>query len=276
VEERCVVTAADAGYFPALMALLRSLKRTNPHLPVLVFDGGLSKIQAIKVGSFAKVLPKRPPFKIRGRGKFSYIGDTTLLKLEVGGLECEKVLYLDADMIVLERLDELFDFPEGSVGAVMEVNSVRNMFRSRHRDILFEMIDIGWDDPGFNAGLFALRPAEWRDLAEKAQSLVETFGEEVFSKSKDQQLLNVLFSGKVHVFPGRYNFSPFYDNIMTCKPAVVHYLSALKPWHTGYPEGCFYDEFRSNIRVSDHPRMAIVDIKRKLKKLKDLIGNEKS
>ena len=209
--DRCIATSADCKYYPALMALLRSLRRTNPHIPVIVFDGGLTRRQAGKVKGFAQVLPKEPPFRIAGRGKFSYIGDTTLLKFEVSGLDCEKVLYLDADTVVLEDLDPLFVFPVGLVGVVSEYNSAKNMFRFQHREMLAKNMNIDLDKPGFNAGLFVLRPGEWRDLTERARDLISRFGEDVFSKSKDQQLLNVLFREKTYSFPGRYNFSPFYD-----------------------------------------------------------------
>jgi len=261
-QARCISTSADARYFPALIALLRSLRRTNAHLPVIVFDGGLTRGQVRKAKAFAQVLPREPLVAIEGKGKFSYIGNTTLLKLEAAGLAFEEVLYLDADMIVLENLDPLFDLPPGSVGAVPEVNAVKNMFRLKYREELMRKIDIDWERPGFNAGLFALRPEEWRDLPEKVNSLVSMFGMEVFSKSKDQQLLNIIFSGRIHAFPGRYNFSPFYDDISACKPAVIHYLSECKPWHPAYPAGFCYEEFRSNIRVTDLPEIMFIDMRR--------------
>ena len=266
-KDRCAVTAADRKYFPALIALLRSLKDTNPKLPVIVFDGGLTKGQARKAALFAEVVPKVPSIKVKGRGKFSYIGGITLLKLEVGEIDFEKVLYLDADMIVLENLDPLFSFPEGTVGVVEETNSVKNMFRLQHRDLLTKNTDQDLEKKGFNAGLFALRPDEWPDLTEKARGLIDRFGEDVFSKSKDQQLLNMIFCGKTHSFDGKYNFSPFYDDTEECRPAIIHYLSRCKPWHYDYPPGRWYGEFRRNISVKDFPGIVFLDAHRKLKSL---------
>jgi lipopolysaccharide biosynthesis glycosyltransferase len=256
---RCIVTSSDAKYFPALMALLRSLKATNPGIPVTVFDGGLTSRQARKASRLARVVRKQPFVELEGKGKFSYIGSATLLKFEAAQLDHEKVLYLDADMVVLEDLEELFSFPCGSVGVVPEVNAVKNMFRPRHRQTLAENINIDWNAPGFNAGLFALRPAEWRDLPERALALIESFGPEVFSKTKDQQLLNIIFAGKTFTFPGRYNFSPFYDKAEEA-PAIVHYLTALKPWHRDYPLGHFYSEFRENISFADYPEILLTDL----------------
>lgn len=264
--DRCIVTAADSNYFPALMALLRSLRRTNPHLPVIVFDGGLSRGQAKRAGRFSKVIPKEPSIKIDGRGKFSYISNTSLLKFEVTDLSHEKVLFLDADMVVLEKLDELFLFPETSVGVVPEVNSVKNMFRIQHRETLAKSLDIDLDETGFNGGLFALRPREWKGLPERARALMDRFGEDFFSKSKDQQLLNIIFSGKTHYFPARYNFSPFYDNAEDHRPAIIHYLTRCKPWHYGFPLGHYYEKFRNNISARDYPGILLVDMVRGLKR----------
>jgi lipopolysaccharide biosynthesis glycosyltransferase len=269
-KDRCIATSADANYFPALMALLRSLRATNGHIPVVVFDGGLTPLQRAKASRFAEIIKKKPVIRIEGKGKFSYIGDTTLLKLEVATLPSKKALYLDADMVVLEPLDALFEFPEDSVGAVLEVNSVRNMFRGKHRDLLKDKIDIKWTEKGFNAGLFALVPERWRDLGEKAGALIEAFGEDVFSKTKDQQLLNIIFSGKIHGFPKRYNFSPFYDDAGETRPAVIHYLSGCKPWHFDYPPGEFYRKFRENITVRDFPVVVLIDMYRKVQSLRNV------
>jgi len=267
-ESRCIATSADANYFPALMALLRSIRRVDEDLKVIVFDGGLTLRQKKLVQRSAEIIPKRPVVRIKGTGKFSYIGNTTLLKLETSELDIEKVLYLDADMLVMENLDPLFDFPEGRVGVVKEVNSVKNMFRMRHRKYMMDNIDIQWEGRGFNAGLFALRPSEWRDLKEKAVSLISDFGEDIFSKSKDQQLLNIIFNGKTHEFPSRYNFSPFYDDKRAEQPAIIHYLSEVKPWHMPYEQGHYYDEFRDNIRIFEFPEIFFVDLFRKIRAVK--------
>jgi len=257
--EKCVATSSDAGYFPALMALLRSLKATNPDIPVVVFDGGLTARQYRKASRFARVERRKPFVELEGKGKFSYIGSSTLLKFESAALEHEKVLYLDADMVVLDSLDGLFDIPGGRVGVVPEVNAVKNMFRPRHREALAGNIGIDWDARGFNAGLFAFRPAEWRDLKERALALIETFGPDVFSKTKDQQLLNVIFAGKTYEFPGRYNFSPFYDESEE-DPVIIHYLTEVKPWHRNYPKGRFYEKFRRYLAFSDHPLILLTDL----------------
>jgi len=259
---RSIATSSDAVYFPALMALLRSLRRTNPRIPVTVFDGGLTPSQAARAGRYAEVIPRTPFLEIENTGKFSYIGNATLLKFEVAEIESEKVLYLDCDTIVLEGLDSLFSFPEGMVGVVKEVNAVKNMFRPRDRDRLRQDIDIDWEGPGFNAGVFALRPGEWPDIKERAYDLIDRFGPGVFSKSKDQQLLNIIFSGKTFDFPGRYNFSPLYDEGEGGDPAVIHYLTQCKPWHYDYPPGHRYEEFRRHLSVTDFPAILAVDMAR--------------
>jgi len=243
--KRCIATSCDSKYYPGLIALLVSLKKTNPDIPVVVFDGGLTDAQRRVAGGFAEVLRKKPFTIIPGRGKFSYIGDTTLLKFEVAALEYDKALYLDADTIVTEKLDPVFDIPRGYVGVVKEVNAVKDMFRPKDRHSLAESIGIDWEEKGFNAGVFALYPQEWRDLREKALALIGRFGAEVFSKSKCQQLLNIIFAGRTYALPRRYNASPLYDKDIG-DPAVIHYLCETKPWHEGYPRDLRYAEYENN------------------------------
>ncbi|MDP8298319.1 MAG: glycosyltransferase [Candidatus Tantalella remota] len=262
---RCIATSSDHKYFPALIALLASLKKTNPDIPVTVFDGGLTKSQVNKAGRYARIIKKQPFMNLANKGKFGYIGNTTLLKFEAAELDCDTVLYLDVDMVVLERVDELFSFPPETVAVVNEVNALKNMFRPRHRGMLAEAIDIDWESPGFNAGLFVLRPQEWRDIKSKALKLVERFGEDVFSKTKDQQLLNIIFSGNTFRLSGKYNFSPLYDE-GDHEPTIVHYLAESKPWHFDYPEGHRYEEFRRNVSVWDYPNILLTDIARLVKR----------
>lgn len=270
ISNSCIATSCDSNYFPALLAFLRSSERTNPHIPKVVFDGGLSRQQAKKARKYAEVIRKEPFIKIEGKGKFSYIGNTTLLKFETASLDFEKVLYIDVDAVVLDKVDELFSFPEGTVGVVKEVNMIKSMFRVKHRKMLACAIDIEWDAPGFNAGLFALRPQEWKSLKAETMGLIERFGKDVFSKTKDQQLLNIIFYGKTYDFPGEYNFSPFYDT-GKCSPAIIHYLAEYKPWRFDYPEGYNYRQFRDNLSFFEYPPIALVDVSRRLRKLKGSI-----
>ena len=266
-----IVTSADSKYFPALMALLRSIKKTNPDIPVTVFDGGLTSFQKRKACRFAELITCGPPLTIKGTGKFSYIGNTTLLKLRVSELSYDVVLYLDVDMVVLEDISALFSVPGGKVGVVKEINTVRNMFRSQHRDAITRGEGLKDDDRGFNAGLFVLRPSEWRDLIDKAKRLVEKYGEAFFSKSKDQQLLNIIFKGCLHELSPRYNFSPFYDDIVSGSPGIIHYLSACKPWHSHYPGDKYYGAFRASLKFVDYPVILWCDICRWFRKRRLLL-----
>ncbi|MDD4956895.1 MAG: glycosyltransferase [Candidatus Omnitrophica bacterium] len=262
IRERCVATGCDGKYFPAAISLVRSLSRTNPGIPVVVFGFGLTRRQKKCISRYADVVERAPFMEIAGRGKFSYIGRATMLKFEVVEMEFEKVLYLDSDMVVLGPIEQLFDIPPGRVGVVPEVNRVRDMFRPRDRERLSHGIDIGWEKPGFNAGLFTLYPREWKELKEMAAGLVDRFGPDVFSKSKDQQLLNILFSGHLVEFPKCYNFSPLYDEGRT-DPVIIHYLAAVKPWHANYPLSLRYPEFREHISAFEYPAILKNDMREK-------------
>jgi lipopolysaccharide biosynthesis glycosyltransferase len=142
------------------------------------------------------------------------------------------------------------------------MNTIRDMFRLRHREKMVGTLDINWKEKGFNAGVFVLYPGEWRDLKERAFVLVDKFGKEVFSKSKCQQLLNIIFSGSIYDLPGKYNVSPVYDKHID-DPGIIHYLCAEKPWHKTYPQGHRYPDFRANISAFEYPPILLTDLSRK-------------
>ncbi|MBD3380111.1 MAG: hypothetical protein GF408_06595 [Candidatus Omnitrophica bacterium] len=272
IETRCIATAGDANYYPGVAALLRSLKRTNPEIPLIVFDGGFTVRQRNRIKRFAGVVRKEPFAGITGRGKFSYIGDTTLLKFEVAELEFDKVLFLDCDTVVLDRLENAFEIPPGRVGAVRERTALKNIFRLKDRPVLMKVLGLEWEETVINGGMFVLRPSEWKDLKGKAEDLISAFGADTFSKTKDHQLLNIIFSGKIHDLPGKYNFSPVYDEDGITEPAVIHYLEEKKPWHAGYPEKLRYREYRENVSVGDCPAILVVDGCRKIRRVSRILS----
>ncbi len=186
------------------------------------------------------------------------------MKFEVAALKYDQVLYLDADIIVTKKLDAVFDVPREKVGVVKELNMIKDMFRVQHREKIIETINIDWEEKGFNAGMFVIYPDEWRDLKERALALISYFGTDVFSKSKCQQLLNIIFAGKTFDLSAEYNVSPVYDTHVK-DPAIIHYLCEDKPWRSTYFPRRYYSEFRRNISLLEHPGILLGDIIWKLK-----------
>lgn len=154
----------------------------------------------------------------------------TLTKLHAWSLtQFSKCVFMDADTLVVDNIDELFD-----------------------RDELSATPDIGWPDC-FNSGVFVFKPAE-----ETFKGLVEMAQAEGSFDGGDQGLLNSYFSSwsvssPSHRLPFIYNmasnvtysylpaFKKFGQDVKVC-----HFLGGLKPWHHAF------DEFSGKVQPIDN------------------------
>lgn len=171
-----------------------------------------------------------------------------LFLTEVLPTDLHKVLYLDGDMIVRHSLLPLWNVPlDGyAVAAVPDMSAPNNAER------------LGINDY-FNAGTLLVNLDYWRKNG--SLNLFSNFlrlrGNEVVMH--DQDVMNVVFDGKVKWLPLTYNFqngfilsqshkqyNPLLQNeIDACKnnPAIIHYTVYNKPWNVA----CFHpyrDEWR--------------------------------
>ncbi|GAA5987163.1 hypothetical protein JCM10908_001056 [Rhodotorula pacifica] len=136
----------------------------------------------------------------------------SLTKLHVFRLtQFEKVLYLDADTLVLRPLSHLFELPYRFAAAP----------------------DVGWPD-AFNSGVFLAQPS-----TETFDGLREMMRQRGTWDGGDQGLLNDYFHDW-HRLSFTYNVTPtaYYTYAPAYKrhgqnASVLHFIGAEKPWHRG-------------------------------------------
>lgn len=131
----------------------------------------------------------------------------TLTKLWAFGLvSIDRIVFLDADCLVREPIDDLFD-TTGFAAAP---------------DLLSDQ-----SHPVFNSGVFAFSPyVGLRDSLFRALPLTSSFD------SGDQGLLNTFFAGKVNWLPARDNYLRSYALVGETEPndaRILHY-GWKKPW----------------------------------------------
>jgi len=126
----------------------------------------------------------------------------------------EKCVFLDADTLIVQNIDELFD-----------------------REELSAAPDAGWPDC-FNSGVFVFRPS--KETYEKLVAFALTHGS---FDGGDQGLLNLFFKNWATLEPSRR--LPFTYNVVSQAfysylPAymwfnkdikVAHFIGSIKPWH---------------------------------------------
>ncbi|EOR93415.1 putative glucosyltransferase [Arcticibacter svalbardensis MN12-7] len=143
-----------------------------------------------------------------------------------------KLLYVDCDLVVHGKLQELYNVNLGTFpfGAVAEVNSTKNR------------PDLGIYEEGiyFNSGVMLMNIPEWKkqSITEKSIQFIYDYPEKL--KYLDQDALNVVAENNYYRIDSRFNVLPNdipkyifkreYDQFLKDK-VIIHYtLKQTKPW----------------------------------------------
>ena len=176
-EKSYVSFLATDDFLGGLLVMHYSLRKTKPHFPFLLLATSnlsrptLDKLEAHKI-AVKFVEPIENPFK--GRKGLNPFYERNYSKLRVfEQAEFDKIVYLDADMLICKNIDELFDKPHMSA-----VNS-GGMLPERS----------SWVQ--LNSGLMVVEPAkvDARDMLGRAMA----GGKLVAEHGGDQRLLYALF-----------------------------------------------------------------------------------
>ena len=145
-----------------------------------------------------------------------------------------KILYLDADIIINDRIESLWqtDIEEHAVGAVENVvPGIRTVLKD--------------GDDYFNDGVMLINLEQWRSARIMEQTLAFISENPDKIVYHDQDALNAVLSGKWLSLHPKYNmqgalfmdeFDHFQGNPQQLReaidhPVIIHYSTPLKPWH---------------------------------------------
>jgi lipopolysaccharide biosynthesis glycosyltransferase len=269
-----VVSAADDGYALPLAVTIRSLLDTlEPDQPlrVWILNGGISaENQQRLVASWRRPRTQiewlTPPLDpIADLKTENHLNLTTYLRLFMPTLlpaDVERVLFLDADLLIRRSIRSLWDTPLGAapVAAVHDYftpyfNTREAVGRPTHCDRYpdkslpvpnYRALGLQGTLAYFNAGVMLVNLAQWRqrDVFGQAVALLRTHREHV--RFCDQYALNVLFAGQWQPLDPRWNqnsnlwawrgaqdcaFAPELWRQMRNDPWIVHFTWTRKPWH---------------------------------------------
>jgi lipopolysaccharide biosynthesis glycosyltransferase len=284
-----LVFACDEGYAMPLATALRSIvdaNRSNEPLDVYVLSDHFSEsirqkvIDSLPRGSasihwMAVDLSLFEEFET-----LPHISKMTYARLQIPHMFPEKVsrvLYLDADILVLDDLGPLWDTNlKGAVaGAVLDPTM----------DALIKNRATGTDDVPhvqdyFNAGVLLIDLVRWRKerISEKALEYLRCHPRSFFA---DQDALNVACDGRWTALDPRWNFFHHWyisilDMIPAERPKIVHFVTSRKPWLAGALSlnTGLYDTYRNRTsfartgvdKVQDLARSVWPRLKRALKR----------
>ncbi len=247
--DRCVlfcVTGREEEFFQkGLLVALKSVRGTNPDVPVVVFYDVLSSSQkeALAGCDLRQVDPS--PFDFHNRDDLT---KATFFRFYVGRKlgQVRKVLYLDCDVVVLDSLDPIFQVNAPLAAALKIPATPEEEYRDPGVFQNGEGIE-KWH-PIFNGGVLCFDGPFWQreDLLGRALDVAEKYGWDMFPNC-DQGILNLIVNtldGYYQLHP-RFNFWPaasprarlrrnrlrLLAPMIACHPAiVVHWAGPKKPW----------------------------------------------
>lgn len=217
----------DAGYQDRIQKLAQQFKTT---ITIYVMDAdGL------------KILPCG--------NAWSYATYFRFIAFEYLSEEIDTLLYIDADVICKGALDELnhIDFGAHVAAVIQDVDDSRSYAAKRLNTARF-------NKEYFNAGVIYANLKEW-----KAQGFLNSAFEMLMNKNNkfaflDQDVLNIMFLGKVIFLPRIYDAIygmkqelkskdvTKYKDFITDDTILIHYIGVTKPWHSWavYPSAQYF------------------------------------
>lgn len=169
-------------------------------------------------------------------------------------LDCDKVLYLDCDIIVTAKLSKLWNTDlQGYACGVIEDQCGDDITLHNRIDNYNRY---------FNSGVLLMNLQYWREqhVAEKLVNFISTHPEKCLYP--DQDALNSILSEQVLFLEYQYNYQELFlrnaTSILLHKskwcnllpsnviPTIIHYTGQTKPWHKmcRHPYASIFQEFK--------------------------------
>ncbi len=192
----------------------------------------------------------------------------------------KRVLYLDPDILIRGSIEHIYEIDlEGNLLAGVEDYAIKTLLSAHKADLGFSP-----EEQYINSGVLLMDLEAIRETfhEEDIYQIIEETGE--FLHYPDQDIINLLFRGKIKILDRCYNYNTGYGSdkemlkymlggfIKEKKyPVVVHYMGATKPWNPKYC-GKFGKEYRKYFKVYLDPNVDTEWKKRHLLVLKHILG----
>lgn len=279
-----IVLACDEAYAMPLATALRSIvenNRNNWPLYIYILTDSFSEwtkskiLQSLDEGSVSLNWVQVDSELFSGFSTLNHVSKMTYARLLIPNAfpdNVSRVLYLDADILVIDDLTDLFrtDLKDTALGAVLDR---AEPWLKANKPSVNKVPRV---QQYFNAGVLYINLDYWRNeqISEKALAYLHQNPQTPYS---DQDALNFACDGLWKRLDERWNFQ---DHLMTeisglqaeKRPAIVHFITAAKPWNYNIPNinAKFYDAFRSRTRFA---RTYITKIRDQILEIKALVKN---
>jgi lipopolysaccharide biosynthesis glycosyltransferase len=233
-----IVSAADERFAAHFAAMLHSAWTHNPVAEFYILDCGIEPRTLADLTAFAISKGIQLTFINVNVTLFRNLPTTRALsaaayaRLLIPDLfpsSIERVLYLDADCIVVNDLTALWCFEMGNAA----IAAVHDAIGAR----LEREIGIDVDEQGYvNSGVMLMNLAVWR--RDKLATTAIAFVSKHNPRMLDQPGINVACAGKIAFLTEEWNFQLHKPRRprQWLEPSIIHYSSEKKPWlHSDVP-----------------------------------------
>lgn len=249
-----IVLATDDNFVQHCCVAIASVLQHNRNVLFYIFTEGLSrgnelilKDLAIGLGGRLEIIlvdseiVRKFPMPANADAHISIATYYRLFTALLLPNNVEKAIYMDCDMVVRRSMDDLWntDLSSSALGAVYQP-----IGKSQEADL--ERLSIPKNYGYFNAGLLLLNLNYWRECAVTDRLFAFIKNRFGAIKQHDQDVLNAVLYSEAVPLNYTWNFLPpfikapqlsFPDRVDYSKqetdPAVVHFVSAPKPWEYG-------------------------------------------
>ena len=169
----------------------------------------------------------------------------------------ERLLYLDADIVIWKSPKELFsnDLGRCALGAVEDFTIATGGYPRQFPSKAKWMESIGIDDGRyFNSGVLLIDVKRWNDIEfqQKLVTFMNSFGSAASMWGQD--FLNYVFQGRWQSLSPLANWQ--YGAVPRRKlapfaPYVTHFVGERKPWHHDWPFDMAYQKYFLDGQGSD-------------------------
>jgi heptosyltransferase-3 len=266
-----IAFCVDDNYCRAMGGTIASIIANNPgqHFTFHVLAFALSDANAARLKQLEQMYPVRTQLHLLNPDMFeqfsgylrhSHYSLSIFTRLVVPAVlqdQTDRVLYMDADILCVGKLDQLIDLDLGTDLAAV-VPDVPYMAQRRIAALGLEHKEY------FNAGVMLLNIPRWQAEDLTAQTLDTLLHSKQDLRYNDQDALNIVLNGRARYISPRWNY--IYDLIgdlernqtalrPLTKAAIVHFAGSVKPWAgwTGHEACDLFRHYLARSPWSDMP-----------------------
>ncbi|MER0122266.1 glycosyltransferase family 8 protein [Streptococcus sp. ZJ93] len=239
-----IVLAADYGYREQVIVTIKSIMRFHDSVTFYVINKDYPSewFQEMNehLGKFHSRIQdcKLIAADYQNFNTYEHISEATFYRYHIPELvAADKVLYLDADLVVTGSLKALYDTDISQV-AVAAVPDTLVKYLQHKKE--------------FNAGVLLIHSKKWRELKVLEKALHMHADSQISLPDADQSVLNLLFKDNWLELPIQYNYQvagyhvALRSSVITSQlPLIVHYTTSMKPWKKNYIPLSFISKMKS-------------------------------